>query len=316
VSKPKDNSLMQPIPGLLDKIRPRLGSQAVREILMAAHGLKTARLCIEETQALEVTTILEQAGMWVDLHDKKYAVTLDSGKGGWISGYGVELPIESPHPGYMHLYVGTDPAAVLAAKKAEHGNQFGEFGRLLGYPLCCTNFYVQNLNRAEEEQGDFLLPMLEASLKLAPEGPPVFPAWNNVAAQYFNYGLLSFFPCSFYCRQAVGIAKKTLELLRLYDVALASEYATVAQMPILYTEYEGVFLFRKSRLKGDRLHYDGRFVERSLDGVVSSLLMQGDNIKIISPDCLEFHSSRKLVARVQSPKCFLMLFGGLEDDRA
>jgi hypothetical protein len=290
------------------EIRPMLSRQAVREILLAAHSRKVSRLCLFEALVPRLVNILERSGLYVDLHDRKQILAPDSGKGGWVSGYGVEVPVESPLDGYLHLYVGADPALVLAAKKAEHENRYADFGLLLGYPPCCIEFYQDNLAGAEARQGDFLLPLLGRSLAQVTAHPPLFPAWTNIAAQYFDYGLISFYPCSFFCRRAAALAQDALRLIGMYDADMADEYVLMSRMPVLYTEYDGVYLFREASLEGDCLHYDPARIEHSLDGVVLSLLSRANRIRIGRAGSLELRDGRRLICRLQGGGCGLLLW--------
>jgi len=298
---------MEIFPHLFQDIRPLLGHQALRETLLAAHGRKVARLCLPEDRVTEMVRLLNSHGLWVDLHNRKQVLSPDQGKGGWVSGYGLEAPVDSPWDGFLQLYVGRDPAGVLAAKKAEHGHQYARFGHFLGYPDCCINFYVEHLPQAEKEQGDFMLPLLRASLGAAP-GRAVFPAWNNVAAQYFGYGLLSFYPCSFFCEKAAEAAREAHELLKAYDAPLAGLYLEKARKPILYTEYEGLYLFNAARRRGSWLYYDSGALECSLEGVLAALLKSGDRLKIIAPQNLEVRNGARLQGRLTSPQLGLMVF--------
>jgi len=293
-------------PSLFKRLEQTLSRQGLREVVLAAHSRKVSRLFPPEEQVPELVNLLEEAGLWVDLHNRKQIFTPDRGKGGWISGYGLEVDLSSPQAGFIHLYLGRDPALVLAAKKAEHGHEYARFGELLGYPPCCVDFYKRHLARAESEQGDFILPLLDASLKSA--SPAVFPAWTNVAAQYFNYGLLSFYPCSFHCARAVAIARDSFRLLKAYDAPLAGLYLEKARKPILYTEYEGLYLFNAAQRRGSWLYYDPGALESSLEGVLAALLRGGDRLKIISNQRLEVRKGPRLQARLESPHLGLLLF--------
>ena len=293
---------------LFKSVRHQLDRQALREILLAAHGKKISRLSLPEGQIPEIVTELERAGLWVDLHHQKQILNQDQGKGGWASGYGLEVPVESPLPGYVLLYTGTDPAKVLAAKKAEYAHQHRTFGTFLGYPPCCIGFYETHLAQAECEQGDFILPLLEVSLTEKSGKPDIFPAWTNVAAQYFGYGLISFYPCSFFCEQAAAAAQEAWKLMAIYDAELAAAFLAASRMPILYTEYEGIYAFTGAKLKGDVLHYDNTRLECLLNGVIASVLAQGDAIAIRSHRSVDVLCGNSLVARLESPSLGLLIF--------
>ena len=297
-----------PFVALFQELRGMVSNQALREILLAAYGHKVARLCIAEEQIPTLTRSLESAALWVDLHNVKQVHAQDSGKGGWISASGLEVPIESAQSGYLYLYVGSDPEKVLAARKAEHAPDHDVFGTLLGYPACCIDFYKKNLADAEKEQGDFMLPLLAASLKQRTGALPIFPAWTNIAAQYFGYGLLSFYPCSFCCPEARSIAEQSFALLKRYDREFADNFLETAKQPVLYTEYEGIYLFRGATLRGVCLHYDPSLVERTLDGVLSAMIQASNRIDIDSAHRVTLRKGRCLTGRLESPYLGIFLF--------
>lgn len=297
-----------PFAALFQELRGMVDNQPLREILLAAHGYKVARLCIAEEQVPALTRSLESAALWVDLHNMKQVHAPDSGKGRWISASGPEVPIESAQSGYLYLYVGSDPEKVLAARKAEQAPDHDVFGTLLGYPACCIDFYKQNLADAEKEQGDFMLPLLAASLKQRTGALPIFPAWTNIAAQYFGYGLLSFYPCSFCCPEARSIAEQSFALLQRYDREFADNFLETAKQPVLYTEYEGIYLFQGATLRGHCLHYDPSLVERTLDGVLSAMIQVSNRIDIDSAHRITLRKGRCLTGRLESPYLGLFLF--------
>jgi hypothetical protein len=293
---------------LYGSLRGQVSNQALREAMLAAHGMKVARLCIPEDQVGRTAETLENAGLWVDLHDMKHVVSSDSGKGGWVSGYGVEVPIEFPGTGYLLLYAGDDPAEVLAAKKAEHSNSHARFGSLLGYPECCTRFYDENLAIAEEAQGDFFLQLLDASVPPGAEGPCVFPAWTNVAPQYFGYGLISFYPCSFFCERAKTVAIRSHQVLSGYDPGLADEFLRYARAPVLYTEYEGIYLFHDAKLAGNTMIYDPGKVESTLDGVLASVVRSCDRARVLGCHSVVLKEGDREAAYLSSPSMGLVFF--------
>lgn len=293
---------------LFEAVRPLVSFQTLREIMLAAHGKKVSRLSLQEAEIPRMVELLERAGLRVALHDRKYVLSADQGKGGWVSGYGLEVPIESPLDGYIMLYIGQDAVSVASARKAEHTSLFSEFGSWLSYPSCCIDFYEKHLPEAEREQGDFILYLIEESMKSAPGNLPLFPFWNNISAQYFGYGLISFYPCSFFCEEAAISAKEAWQILSLYDASLANSALEAAKQPILYTEYEGIYTFGESAREGNILHYDGRKVECSLKGVLADLLTAGDELHICSPHDIEVRKAGSLLAKLKSHRMGMMLF--------
>jgi hypothetical protein len=244
----------------------------------------------------------------VDIHDKKQIVQTDSGKGGWISGYGLEAPVDDPLFGYVHVYVADTPQKARAARQAEHSQKIAEFGRLLGYPPCCVDFYLRRLDTAEQDQGDFVLPLLEASLEDRLGKKPSFPHWLNVAAQYFSASLISFYPCSFFCEKAIAVAENSLTLMRNYDEAWAAATLEVCKTPVLYTEYEGIYMFRNAVWLDNALHYSPKAIESSLNGVIASLLAQGDRLTLFSPHDITIWCVDERIARLQSHNLAMLVF--------
>lgn len=285
-----------------------LSTQGTREVIMAAHGRKVARLCVAEHLVHKIVELLDQAGLWVDLHDMKQIFQADSGKGGWISGYGIEVPVDSHLNGYVLLYAANDPAKVREARRAEHSNQARRFGELLGYPTCCINFYTKHLEQAEAAQGDFILPLLEESVKTHPETFPVLLPWLNIAAQYFNASLLSFYPCSFFCAAATQISRDTLALMKQYDEPWAEQVLDICRTPIVYTEYEGIYLLKGARKEGNMLYYPPEQMECSLDGVLAGILARGSAMRLISAQEAIVYKGDVQLAHLKSSHLALLAF--------
>lgn len=295
-------------PELYASLRDKMTFQALREVLLAAHGLKVARLCPQEGDIPAIVEILEKTGLYIGLHKHKLLLSADQGKGGWISGYGIELPLETPVDGFLQMYIGRNAEHVLAAQKAEHTYQYAYFGKLLGYPPCCIEFYEKNLKTAEMEQGDFFLDLLTASINYLGGKLPVFPSLTNIGAQYFGYGLLSFYPCSFFCPHAMREAEIAIQLIQRYDPDLACAALAASRMPLLYTEYEGIYAFPEASLKGPYLFYDAEQVKNTLNGVISDLLHRGDRILIRSAHSVHIYKGNDLLARLESPRLGMLLF--------
>lgn len=285
-----------------------LGTQGTREVIMAAHGQKVARLCVAEHLVHKIVELLEQAGLWVGLHNMKQIFQGDSGKGGWISGYGIEVPVDSHLNGYVHLYAANDPAKVREARRAEHSRQARKFGELLGYPACCIDFYTKYLDQAETAQGDFILPLLAESIKASPKTFPVLLPWLNVAAQYFDASLLSFYPCSFSCPAATQISRDTLALMKQYDEPWAEQVLGICRTPIVYTEYEGIYLLKGARKEGNMVYYPPEQMECSLDGVLAGILACGNAMRLISTQEAIIYKGDTQLAHLKSNHLALLVF--------
>lgn len=291
---------------LFSSLITKVPFQALREIMLALHGKKVARLSLPEAKVGEFVECLESAALVVGLHDRKQILSEDMGKGGWVSGYGLEVPLEFPHDGYILLYTGKDAQKVMAAKRAEHSNNFDRFGQLLGYPDCCIEFYKRALPAAEMEQGDFLLQLLDASVSRGTL--PLFSGWANIAAQYFGYGLISFYPCTLFCAKAQSQAREAYEIIGIYDPALAQKAYEKALTAVLYTEYEGIYAFPGASRQGNQLYYNGANVECTLNGVLADIITRGNNLKIHSAHCAEIYSDNQSLGVLRGSHLGMFIF--------
>ncbi|MDR2457387.1 MAG: hypothetical protein LBD41_02775, partial [Clostridiales Family XIII bacterium] len=94
-----------------------------------------------------------------------------------------------------------------------------------------------------------------------------------------------------------------------YDSELADAFLNVSRKPILYTEYEGIYSFDKSELSGDTLTYDTKSTQYTLNGVIASLLSEGNKIKIRSHNSVDIMNGSRHIAHLESPKMGMLLFG-------
>ena len=156
---------------LFEQLAARYPANKVREILLAAEGLKVARTLAPEEEVADFVRAMTALGLYAALYHRKYVCQPDAGKGGWISRHGLELELEAAPAGLLMVYLADNPTAALRAMEAEHAHADADFGDLLGIPACCSAFYAASIAAAEQEQNDFILPVLgphRAGLALPP----------------------------------------------------------------------------------------------------------------------------------------------------
>ncbi|MBW2992235.1 DUF483 domain-containing protein [Candidatus Woesearchaeota archaeon] len=162
---------------------------------------------------------------------------------------GYKTSLLNPFPGMIFTYISKDMDLANLAKYLENANKIGKLGELLGYPDCCTDFFIQNMDEQAKKNNDFVLPVLNNS-----EGV-VFPKELNIAARYFDFNLLPFFPHSFNCEKALKLAKAYLATIINNDPSLAADIARKLNCGVVYTENAGVCLLEDPKLDGEYLSY-------------------------------------------------------------
>jgi hypothetical protein len=128
--------------------------------------------------------------------------------------------------------------------------------------------------KAAAAQNDFVLFALDNTA-----GPMPYDFWLNYPATYFGPALISFFPCSFRCANAAAVARSTFEMLHACDETWAESFLKSHHTNILYTEYEGLHLFRQPLVEGC-ISYgpaDHRSTEPSS---VSELIASGTRLEV------------------------------------
>lgn len=288
---------------LFEKLAACHASNKVREILLAAEGLKVARTLVPEEEAGDFVSAMNALGIFAALYHRKYVCQPDAGKGGWISRHGLELELEAEPAGLLMVYLADNPTAALRAMEAEHAHADTDFGDLLGIPPCCSAFYAASIAAAEQEQNDFILAVLDNT-----RSPWPYHHGTNIAVQYFDTCLISFYPCSFDCAAAAQNTMDAYRVLANYDRVWADKLLAAHHDAILYTEYEGIYRLHGARYRRDTLYYEPALMEATLDGVLGHLLSQGDRMRLLGPQHALVMRGRRTVCEIQSRYAGLLVF--------
>lgn len=275
----------------------------VREILLAAEGLKVARTLVPEEEAEKFVSTMTASGLYTAIYHRKYVCQPDAGKGGWISRHGLELELEAEPAGLLMVYLADNPTAALRAMEAEHKHADTVFGDLLGIPPCCSAFYAASIAAAEQEQNDFILAVLDNT---DPHWP--YLHGTNIAVQYFDTCLISFYPCTFGCTAAAQNTLDAHRVLANYDRVWADELLAAHHDAILYTEYEGIYRLHGAHYRRGTLYYEPALLEATLDGVLGHLLRQGDRMRLLGPHHALVMRGRRTVCEIKSRYAGLLVF--------
>jgi len=180
------------------------------------------------------------------------------------------------------------------------------FGEALSYPDCCRSAFERNFQIAIKKQGD-LVPLV-ADQTLDP-GP--WPFLLNTPARYFLRQVISFYPCSYTCREALNLAKGYYAVIKEFLPELAIAMRSMMASPILYTEYRGIYLFEHARIIENKLQYEGSNVHMTTDNSLGKIIRLSDGLIAHAPDEVEFFNGHESLKTLKGNNIRMMLF----DDR-
>ena len=292
---------------LFESLIGKFPDNKIREIILAAEGLKVCRTLVDELDLSSFVHLLESHGLHIAIYDHKFICLPDAGKGGWISQYGIQVPIEIGH-GLLMVYIASSPSAALDAMKQEHSQDDSAFGDSLAIPTCCSNFYVKHIDAALARQNDYL----SFVAKNTPPDQP-YSYWNNIAAQYFDGSLISFYPCSFSCKAAENVSKKSYQILCQYSETWASQFLFKHKSNIIYTEYEGVYLLGDSIFDGTQILYDNKRITATMNGIVFNALSMGNILKVDNVNSGDILNGNEHISSIRSDTLNILVFnrGGI-----
>jgi len=244
------------------------------EILYLLGGIKKAvRLDANDLELEKIKKFCNDQKLFLELSDFKVIKTRDKGKRGYAN-IVKRVPLNNLNRGLYHLYISKDKNKSKFLKILENKNDDRAVGELLGYPKCCIGFFMKNREKQQKIQNDYILPALENSNGFK------FPFYTNHAMRYFDVTLLSHFPHDFNCKESIAIGKKNLECMRKYSGKLANKFENMLKNAVLYTENEGVFVFKNYRLENNILEYNEILPTEKNE--LFKLLNQNKKIEIIN----------------------------------
>jgi hypothetical protein len=187
------------------------------EILYLLEGIKpVVRHGFYPNEVLKIYRFCSENGLF--LVKSPYKVVLVDAEDGSYSNKGLKVHLNDERDGMLFVYISKDERKALLANAHETENNHRELGILLGYPECCIDFFTKHEPEESKANNDYAKPILENS-----EGFE-FPFQNNIFIRDFDVTLLNHFPCSLNCQNSLELAKKHLDVLRKYDISLASHF--------------------------------------------------------------------------------------------
>ncbi len=251
------------------------------EILYLLSGIKKAvRLDANGIELKKIKGFCNENSLYLEVSDFKVIKIKDEGKGGY-SNIVKRASKDYIGDGIYHIYVSKDKNKAKFLKLLESRNDDKAVGQILGYPECCIDFFIKNKEKQQKIQNDYILPILSNS-----DGYK-FPFYNNYAARYFDITLLSHFPHSFNCKESIKIAKTNLECIKKYSNELANKFQMMLKCPVLYTENNGVFVFKDYKLNGSILEFNE--VKSTISNELLDLLNKSKKIEIIDKNKIKIN---------------------------
>ena len=254
-------------------MRGYFSDNVVREVLLAAAGVKLSRTCLSDAKLALLQIIAEKHDFVLVTSSERYLHGRDIGKGG--ASNSIQRRAEPwEKKGLRNVYVASDASVAVAGKMLEEAAVDEMFGMFLGIPACCRKAFTRFKSMAEAKQNDFIPFVLDSTSGLMP-----YDYWLNYPANYFGRCLISFFPCSFLCTAAANIARATFEMLAECHDAWAKSFLDLHQTNILYTEYDGLHLFRGKFVDGSIAYGPDDFISTE-PTKVNSLLRRADRLEV------------------------------------
>ena len=251
------------------------------EILYLLNDIKKlVRLDANEVELKNIKEFCNKENLNLSVSDFKVIKTVDEGKGSYANTV-KKVPVNYSGPGLYHIYISKDKDKTKFLKLLENKNDDKAIGELLGYPKCCIDFYMENKEKQQKIQNDYILPALNNS-----EGFK-FPFYINYAIRYFDITLLSHFPHSLNCKESITIAKNNLQCIKKYSEDLGNKFETMLKGPVLYTEDRGIFMFKDYKFNNNILEFKN--VKSTINNELLKLFNNEGKIELLNKNKIKIN---------------------------
>ena len=251
------------------------------EVLYLLDGIKKAvRLDASDLELMKIRNFCNKNKLYLEISDFKVVKIPDIGKGGYANRSN-RVPISDPN-GLHHIYISKDENKAKFLKFLEHKKDDKAIGEILGYPNCCIEFFMQNKEKQQKMQNDFILPALENSSGFE------FLFYTNYAARYFDAVLISHFPHDFNCKETIEIAKKNLNCIKSHSEELAIRLENILKSSILYTEDDGIFVFEDFSFNNSILQY--KKIKSTISNNLFELLNKNKKLEVINKNTIKIEN--------------------------
>ena len=254
-------------------------------------GLKRCSIdFVEGAQIPELRNFCKLNNLCFELSDYKILSRGEKAKGGF-SNLSSRLPVDSPQ-GHFASFIAKDRMDAQLAKYYYAGSDHTKLGPLLGYPKCCSEFFLEHFKQASEKNMDFILYALFDIRQ--------YDFYNNRAMRYFDISLISHFPCSLDCQASQAIAKERLLFVRKEHPEIAAFFEKYLRSMVIYTESQGVFFSNDYSINQNHVEY------KTLYGTIDNDLFQ--KLKNVGTITVESYNKLVIGSELLDGDCGILLF--------
>ena len=182
---------------MIRKLSLTFGSQSkAQEMMFLLHDLKdVVRHGYYEHELPKIEKFCSENGLVVEKSQFK-VVLAENG----FTNKGFRVPLSDSREGMLFVYISKDLEKAHLAAYYELMQNDRDLGKVLGYPSCCVEFFVNSFSSSNPN----------------PEHQPI-NMFTNLTKREKDIVLISHFPCKSECLESCGIAKKNLDLLMKID---------------------------------------------------------------------------------------------------
>jgi len=144
----------------------------------------------------------------------------------------------SIHDAMIFGVVGYEERYLEEFAKAYYSGDNATQGRLLGYPECCIQFFVDVWNKQEFDPIKIIA--LNTSGSYEVEGDPLL----NIMLRYAGVRVVPFIPHSFTCKEALKFADMVLDLAKKENKRVLKKGLELLSQKTLWTQVNGIIEVR------------------------------------------------------------------------
>ena len=265
-----------------------------KELVLTLEGQKPATKIFGDFPGIE--SFCRRHGLSILRASYCIKKNIDSGKNGWSNS------AKKATDGTPVFFISGKEEDSKRAKQYDEENNDMEFGKIMGYPECDINFFLNNREKANSKQRDFALLTLKNTSANLP-----YNYLNNFISRYFGYSLISHFPHSFNCKKSAEMAEDNYRTLCKYSKRWANRFVRAQKSVILFSEYDGVFML-KNYTYNKTLTYDPGELGCTCDNFISKALSSGNNIEIIGKNHLIIKKNNVGLLELEGEDYGIMIF--------
>ncbi len=207
-----------------------------REVITVANGFKSMRTHVNQNEINNWERILTNHGLSFQLSNEISYLLIEKNNS-WSN---LIIPKNAVHK-YPTISIAKNHSLYISIKKKELSELINsdlnrddeKMGSLLSIPSCCIKFFCDNYFSAYKNNLDFIPIIFNNTI-----GKNNY--WCNIISQYFNYSLISHFPCSFNCSKTIDIAKKNYLLLKENNINDHTQFLNSHKSHYIYTVKDGI----------------------------------------------------------------------------